>query len=1398
MKKTNNDIIFNHLHFHTEYSFRDAITHVKDAVSMAIELGCTAIAVTDHGGMHATMELYKECLKRNKEFEKKGNSRRIKPILGTEMYVLEDKSLLDDPERKHEKKHIVFLAKDIIGYYQIVTAVTKGQLLKDKDTYPRITHKDIEEIFVGNHVVCLSACVNGEIASWIRQNNIEKAKEVALFYKSIFKDDYYLEIQDHNLTIEMEYLGGVIELSKELNIPLVATNDCHYLRKDDYETREMVVAMRFGKTVETIEKDCQELYMKSAKEMYELFKEWPESITNTVVIANKCNVDGLLVEGVVQGEKINNNSHKFTLTQIPYGLSFEEVKNKIEELLNQKDIYTEEKYFNNPSFINNLKQEIKITNKTNENNGYSKYICELSNSFCANKQNGLHLQNQIDIDKFKMELEKIVHIKHFPKFKIPSGFKDEKEYITYLSYEKMKEKYPTNTFDKEYLKLVKERIDYELEVICDLHYEGYLLIVQDFINHGKTIGLIGPGRGSAVGSIVCYLIGITSVDPLPYNLIFERFLNKDRVSDPDIDTDFAPAIRDLVIEYVKEIYGADAVCQIVTFGTLAAKAAIRNAGRVYNIPIPVCDKIAKMVPNTPGISLKDVLEGNTKKEIEPVYELLEEIKNDKEIAFLIEKAKKIEGLIVQTGVHAAGVIIADRPVSEYCPLSFDSKKQIWITQAAKDSCEHDFGLLKMDFLGLENLNIIKGSFDDIEKNHNIKLTLDSIDLTNDEEIAEVIYNIFVKGQTKGVFQFESDGMTNLLKRFKPKCLEDLILLNAAYRPGPIQYIDEIIEIKNGRKEATYICPEMKDILGVTFSKPIYQEQIQQIFHNVAGFSLGVADIIRRAMAKKKLGELELYLPSFREKLGERGVTMEQSQIFCDELMDFAKYAFNKSHATAYAVVAYQTAWLKYYYPVEYMANLLNSSTTKTMPIYINECKRMGIEILPPNVNVSGMTFTPTTNNEILFGLKVKNTGVSGQDIIDERTANGEFIDLIDFSSRMLRRKSRCMYANVIDSYALSGALDCFGKTRRTMNETMVNYVKAMNEKNEVELRKQEREEELKTLTEIIERVSNKYSKICDKETLYIYAKDMRKANDKMESAIFSLKENLTTQEEANIEIENAKYEMEAAFPMMFAMMVGLEIEQEDLRKDLCEYAIAYASFKRKENMERIDEKISSTQLNLEQAISINLPEYDRVEILDKEKELLGFYASGHPLDGMRSYIEENSSTWIGDLDDEHDGTTQKLVGRVSDFKMLYRKADRKPMCKFVLEGLTGNIECICFTKAFEKSNNCIHEGATLIVYGRVKMEVNYNEYGEVEEKLFEMQVENVEKATSKQRIYLKVDNLLQFNQIKPMIELKCGGNNPLYVYFNDTKKMLQYSKGVSSYDELRENLPPLFELAYRE
>lgn len=1361
------NIIFNHLHVHTEYSFRDAISHTKDIVDAAIENGSTAVAVTDHGNMHATMELYKICKKKNLEFKKKGDIRRIKPIIGYEGYVLPSIDLLQDVERKHEKKHIIFLAKDIIGVHQIYEANTRGQMLKDKDTYPRITHKDIEEIFVGGHVICLSACVNGEIASWIREGNMDKAREVALFYKKIFGEDYYLELQDHNLTIEYEYIGGVIELSKELNIPLVATNDCHYVKKDDYKIREMVVAMRWGKSVNEIEPDCQELYMKSTKEMVDLFRQWPEAISNTVVIADKCNVDGLLVEGEVDVEKIDDTYTRFILSEIPYGLTFDEIKIKTKDYF--EELHIESKYYT-------------IEDKTYNN--ISNIVCTLNvNSLCSETKEEMGEK----ISQIKDNFLKIVHVKHFPKFKVPEGFKNEKEYITHLAYENMKIKYPENVHTKEALDMIRARIDYELGIICDLHYEGYLLIVQDFINYGKGIGLIGPGRGSAVGSIVCYLIGITSVDPLPYNLIFERFLNKDRVSDPDIDTDFAPTIRDLVIEYVKEIYGADAVCQIVTYGTLGARTAIRNAGRVHNIPIMVCDKIAKMIPSVPGIELNDALKGNAKKELEPVPELLEEMKNNSEVAFLVEQALKIEGLIVQTGVHAAGVIIADKAVSNYCPLSYDSKKQIWVTQAAKDSCEHDFGLLKMDFLGLENLKIISGTFRDIEKNYGIKLTLDSISLTNEEEISEVLLNIFVKGQTKGVFQFESDGMTNLLRRFKPKGIEDLILLNAAYRPGPIQYIDEIIDIKNGNREAVYICPEMKDILGVTFSKPIYQEQIQQIFHNVAGFSLGVADIIRRAMAKKKIAELELYLPIFKERLNERGVSENDANIFCDQLMDFAKYAFNKSHAAAYAVVAYQTAWLKYYYPVEYMANLLNSSTTKTMPIYINECKRMEIKVFPPDVNRSGMGFTPTQEGEILFGLKIKNTGVSGLDIINEREENGKFVDILDFSNRMLKRKSRCMHSNVIDSYALSGALDCFGKTRKTMNLGMTEYVKAMNKMNEIEQRQKEIEEEKVILSKTIEDVFAHFSSFCDKESLYDYAKKMKKAHDKWEAAKLENDDYL---------METADFEMQQAFPIMFLSMIDLE--EKELRDALCEYAIAYASYQRKENGGVKEERVNIAKLNLSQALSIDLGEYDRIEILDKEKELLGFYASGHPLDGMRSYIEENASTWIGALSEEHHNSREKLVGRIANLKMLYRKSDHRPMCKFTLEGLTGDIECICFTKAYADCSECLQDGATVVLYGMIKAEVEYDEYGEVSDITLEMQVENAQKPISKQRIYLRVDNMFQFNQLRNTIDKECGGNNTLYVYFNDTQTLRQYYKTVTSYDVLRKIIPNMYQIELRE
>ena len=1338
--------IFNNLHLHSEYSTRDAISKIKDIVAKAKEQGSTACALTDHGVMYGCLEFYKECKKQG-----------INPILGCEMYVIEHKELANDPNHKHDKFHIIFLAKDSIGYHQIADCVSRGQLLKDKKTYPRTTHEDIKEIFVGGHVICLSGCVNGEMAYYLSNNNFDKAKETATFYKEVFGDDYYFELQDHSLLIEMEYFDKLIELGKEMNIPLVATNDSHYINKSDKHTREMVVAMRFSKKLDEIEPDCGELYMKGFDEMYQLFGQWPETIENTVKISNQCHIDGILVEGVVnQSFNETTNEISYIITDIPETLTFDIVKRDVDNLLLENDI---KEY----SFIDN----------TVNNNSFSQYILTF---------NSTQLDGNIEtITKhLNEELGKIVHIKHFPKFKVPDGFKDEKEYIYYLTYKNFPIKYPPEKYSKEELESIKNRIEYELGVICDLHYDGYLLIVQDFINAGRKLGMIGPGRGSAVGSVVCYNLGITNVDPLPYNLIFERFLNKDRVSDPDIDTDFAPMIRDAVIDYVKEIYGENSVCQIITFGTLGARASIRNAGRVHGLPIPFCDKISKMIPSTPGITLQDAIEGNEKKEIAPVVDLVKSIKKDKDVAFLIEEAKKIEGLTVQTGVHAAGVIIADKDVSSYCPMCYDVDKNVWITQYEKNSCEHDVGLLKMDFLGLENLNIIYRTLQDIETNYGIKLDIDDIRLDNKEEMAIVLKNIFEKGKTKGVFQFESSGMVNYLKKIKPSKLEDLILLNAAYRPGPMQYLDEIIAIRNGIKNESYICEDMRDILHVTFSKPIYQEQIQQIFHNIAGFTLGEADIIRRAMSKKKLKELEKYFPLFKSRLLEKGVAQEDIDKFCDELIDFAKYAFNKSHATAYTVVAYQTAWLKHFYPVEYMANLLTSSTTKSMPVYINECKNMGIEVLPPDINTSGVNFTPLKDGSIRFGLKIKSSGTTSNDIIEERNKNGQFLNIMDFVDRMINIGSRATHSNVLSAYIMAGAFDSFGYNRKQLYDSMTKYVTIVKTINKAQKEKNDLLKELKSNNDIISTFENQFGD-------FVIEKDI-KLIKKFARAIEKYKKSLDKEDETLINQE-MQTQMKTIFNDDFINKFNLNIT--DLSQTFLNVGNAYILAERlPKTISNRDEKINDCKKEIDVCIDKNTLEYDRNFLLEREKEILGFYVSGHPLDSYKGLIERTASDLIGDIDISLLKEQVVLVGKIKDFTKLYTKKDNKEMCAFTLEDLTGEIKVICFSNKYFDLKDILVEGQVIKASGTIQDNSDgvVNDAGEIDF-IPQLYLSTAEIITLNTRIYIEVKDLIEWNEIKPIINKQCRGEHTLYVYFKDTKKLQQYTLGVTDAEIIKMKLP---------
>lgn len=1141
------------LHAHSMYSLRDACMKITEYVAKVKELGMTACALTDHGNMFGTMEFYKACKKEG-----------IKPIIGVEAYVIPTKEMAesDDPEKKHIKYHLTLLAKDNIGYQQIIKAVTESQLLKDKKAFPRMTYESMRRHFQGGHVIALSGCMNGELAaillSWrdekkkldaLKDSLYEEAKNKALFYQDIFgKGNYFIELQNHGIEEELYILPLLIRISRETGIMAVATNDVHYATKNDKKKRDMMVALRFGSTLDKIEQDCGELYLKSYEEMLPLFPEMPEAVSNSMKVAEMCEIE-------------------------------------------------------------------------------------------------------------------FVKEQHFPKFKTPTGYTEE-SYLRKLAEDGIYWRFPNfDSWKKEYKDLILNRLNRELETICKLQYAGYLLIVQDFIRYARKHALVGPGRGSAVGSLVCYLIGITNVNPLKYNLLFERFLNEDRVSQPDIDSDFDD-FRDGVIDYVKKVYGENSVCNIVTYGTLGAKAAIRNAGRVTGKPLHLCDMVAKMIPSVPGIKISEALEQNP--ELKEMYDANSDVRE------LIDDALLIEGLVVQTGIHAAGVIIADRDVSDYIPLLYDEGKGMWVSQFDKDTCEADCGLLKMDFLGLENLTIIKRTLKDIEKNHGVKINLEDIKVE-----PEVIREIFQKGRTKAIFQFESSGMVNLLKRFQPESFEDLILLNAAYRPGPMQYIDDIIQVKQGKKKPAYIVSKMKDILDVTYGKPIYQEQIMSIFHIVGGFTLGESDIIRYAMSKKKMDKLQEYLPKFKEKLIKEGATPEDAEKFCEELIEFGKYAFNKSHSTAYAYLAYITAWLKYHYPVEYMANVLTSTDTKKLPVYIQECRNMGIPVLPPSVNESGKYFTPTKAGTIRFGLAgVKNVGKACDSIIHERQKNGEYKTLKEFIERL--SETRAVYKQVIESLILTGAFDEFNLNRRQMMEGCMSYVADL--------------------------------------------KDYQK------------------------KLNNTKT--------------------------------------KPQTLERARKKVEEPHFD------VTLPEYQEDYILAKEKELIGFYASGHPLEKYRDLINDKADTLIGDIEPENDGKQVTLVGQITSVTKLHRKSDGAAMAKFRLEDLTGEVDVMAFTKTYAEYGSHIKEGEIVIVKGRVSAETDPDQ----PDKVYELQINSYEihpATQNNQQVYIKIKSLFDWDKAKLVVE-KYSGSSPLFIHLEYEDQLMKAPLSVKACQQLKQEFAETF------
>jgi DNA polymerase-3 subunit alpha len=872
--------MFTHLHVHTQFSLLDGACRLSGLVSRAKELGMTSLAITDHGNMYGAVDFYKECKKQG-----------IKPIIGCEVYVAPRTRFDKDKVFDKEYNHLVLLVKNEIGYKNLIKMVslayTQGFYFK-----PRIDRDLLEKYSDG--LVCLSACLAGEIPQLLLSKDYDGAKREALWYNSIFGDgNYFLEVQNHGLPEQKTVIDGIKRLHSETNIPLVATNDVHYVEKQDAEIQQVLICIATNKTIGEdtgLEFHSDNFYLKSEQEMAEIFADIPDAISNTNMIADMCNFD-----------------FEFGNTKLPY--------------------------FETP--------------------------------------------NNMD---------------HF-------------EYFRMKCYDGLKIRYGDNV-PQSYV----DRLEYELETVNKMGYTDYYLIVQDFVSFAKSKGIpVGPGRGSGAGSIAAYCIGITDLDPMKYDLIFERFLNPERVSMPDFDIDFCYERRQEVIDYVTEKYGSDHVAQIVTFGTLQTRAAIRDVGRAMGMPYSAVDAVAKLVPNSFHITIDEAV--NRSKE------LRQAMAESSEVNKLIETARKVEGMPRNTSTHAAGVVITHDPVSTYVPLA--TNDGLVVTQYIMTTLE-ELGLLKMDFLGLRTLTVI----DDASKSAGIDINKIPIDDSN-------VYKMFSRGQTEGIFQFESSGMKQMLTNLKPSSLEDLIAATSLYRPGPASQIDTFVENSKNKNNIKYETPMLEPILKNTYGCMVYQEQVMQIFRDLAGYSFGRADVVRRAMSKKKHDVMERERETFISGCAKNNISNQVANSIFDKMTDFASYAFNKSHAACYALVAYRCAYLKCYYPTDFMAALLTSvlDSSNKVARYIAECKRLGIRLAPPNINTSMKGFT-ANGNVINYGLLgIKNLGNDFiEDIIEERQ-KGQFKSLFDFCDRM---QSRHFNRRAVESLIRCGALDCFGSNRRQM------------------------------------------------------------------------------------------------------------------------------------------------------------------------------------------------------------------------------------------------------------------------------------------------------------------------------------------------------------------------------
>ena len=895
---------FAHLHVHTEYSLLDGSNKIKEYVKRVKELGMDSAAITDHGVMYGVIDFYKAAKEAG-----------INPIIGCEVYVAPnsrfDKELTGGEDRYY---HLVLLAENNTGYANLMKIVSRG-FTEGYYYKPRVDMEILQEFHEG--IIALSACLAGEVQRYIQKGLIDEAKKVARKYENCFgKGNFFLELQDHGIPAQKTVNAALLNMSKELDIPLVATNDVHYTYAEDAQPHDILLCLQTGKKLadeDRMRYEGGQYYVKSEEEMKGLFPYAWEAVENTQRIADRCHVD-------------------------------------------------------------------------------------------------------IEFGVYKV-----------PHYEVPEGY-DSWSYLNKLCTEGLAERYPEDDGT------LRERMDYELDIIKTMGFVDYFLIVWDYINYCRENGIaVGPGRGSAAGSIVSYCLKITNIDPIKYSLLFERFLNPERVSMPDIDVDFCFERRQEVIDHVGRKYGSDKVVQIVTFGTMAAKGVIRDVGRVMDLPYAYVDSIAKMIPNELNITIDRALELNP--EFKKLY------MEDEQVNTLITMCKRLEGLPRHTSMHAAGVVICPAAAEEFVPLSRGSDGSI-TTQFPMTTIE-ELGLLKMDFLGLRTLTVIQNAVKMIEKSTGIFIDIDNIDYNDPAVLASI-----GTGKTDGVFQLESGGMKSFMKELKPQSLEDVIAGISLYRPGPMDFIPKYIKGKNDSSSITYACPQLEPILSPTYGCIVYQEQVMQIVRELGGYTMGRSDLVRRAMSKKKQSVMEQERKNFtygNEEEGvpgcvANGISAEVANQIYDTMMDFAKYAFNKSHAACYAVVSYQTAYLKYYHPVEFMAALLTSVIDNSGKVseYIMTCRSMGIQILPPDINVGEIGFS-VSRNEIRYALTaIKSVGRPViEAVVEERRQRGPYSNLKDFITRVADKD---VNKRAVENFIKAGALDSLGGTRK---QFMSVYVQIM-------------------------------------------------------------------------------------------------------------------------------------------------------------------------------------------------------------------------------------------------------------------------------------------------------------------------------------------------------------------